>query len=92
MSTTDEILSYISDIISIYAGILMFTLGTVGNFMSILVFCGLKAYRSLPTSVFLAAFSFTNQINITVGILLQLLTAKLGYNLGASNTIACQFI
>jgi len=92
MSTTDETLQHISNIISIYAGILMFALGTVGNIMSVLVFCGLKTYRSLPTSVFLAAFSFTNQISITVGIFLQFLTAILGYNLGATNRIACQFI
>ena len=76
---------------SIYGGILMFVLGTVGNIMSVLVFCGIKSYRSLPTSVFLAAVSIANQINITVRIFLQFLTSILGYNPFATNRSACQF-
>lgn len=90
MSIADQNLAHIFQLISIYIGGLLFVLGTFGNLMNIYVFCYTRSYQKLPTSVFLVALSLAGQIHLIFNILFPFLTAILGYNPLALNTVACK--
>lgn len=91
MSNTDkQILLAVSAIIT-YADGAVFILGTMGNVMNMIMFCCLKAYRSLVTSSFLAGAAFAGQIYLTVSLGFASVSKWIGYDIASRNLTICKF-
>ncbi|CAF1138625.1 unnamed protein product [Adineta ricciae] len=73
--------SLASNLFSIYAGLPIFCLGTIGNLINLGV---LFSARSIPCSFFLLISSFFNIITLSTGLLPRVLS--IGFNIDASST------
>jgi 7 transmembrane receptor (rhodopsin family) len=90
LSPTDQQILYASSVLTTYGGLIMFSLGMIGNTINIAIFCCLKAYRSLTTSAFLAAASFSGQVYLCFSLLLSALSKLLGYSPMSRNLSFCR--
>ena len=90
MSNTDQQIFLAVSAIITYVDGAMFILGTVGNVMNMIMFCGLKTYRSLVTSAFLATTAFTGQLYLMFSLGIGSLSKWVGYDIPSRNLTICR--
>lgn len=92
MSSSDQQILLIVTAISSYASGTLFILGTVGNIINMIVFFCLKTYRSLVTSIFLAATAFTGQVYLIFSLGIGSLSKWIGLDLISRNSAVCKAV
>jgi hypothetical protein len=83
-------LIWISRIVLISIGLPMFICGTIGNLINSLAFTSLPQLNKLPSSVFLLCSFVASQINLFVGLLLQLVYRITGNDPLSTSLIICK--
>ena len=95
MSTTtfsSEILNLqlVSRLILAYGGLVLIALGTIGNFINILVFTRVKALRQMPNSIFLLTFFTASLVQLWTTRFSRAVVNLTGVDLLALSPVYCQ--
>lgn len=87
---SDEQLIVMTKYFYIYLGFLAGIIGSIGNILNIITLIGLKKYRTLPSSMFLAGSSFGEQLTIISLIFPQSFASATGYDIRGLSSIVCK--
>ncbi|CAF4239852.1 unnamed protein product [Rotaria sp. Silwood2] len=87
---SSELIIVVSKYLYIYLGLFLGSVGSIGNLLTISTFVGLKNYRSLPSSTFLAGSALGEQLVLLSSAFPDSLTYMSGYDFYGTSVSMCK--
>ncbi|CAF1053545.1 unnamed protein product [Adineta ricciae] len=84
-------LTYVSQQISLYSGIVYLIFGVTGNTINIYVFSSVSAYRRTPTTFYFLSESIFKNIYLLTNLVPRIITFSYGYDFTNVSSLWCKF-